>query len=252
MRSNTKKISVFAGLLGGAVLLTLIMPPKTHSLENVPYPQATTCRQSIENERFLMDAAWQSYLDTLETQEKPASEMVDEAYESLRTYRCWLDYLCLSARFSAGADEVNAPKVGNGPEAFSPIIDSQIGTISGCAAPEDIRYGDRALRVLDNCKANTSEAREIVAIGATNYESCRELVFRDFYSAEGANADSPAFTRLERKLKQVSADQKNRVLTRKLASIGGKLKGLEANLNRLSSQVGKVYSKLPCLVAKCD
>ncbi|MBN2307227.1 hypothetical protein JXD20_04540 [Candidatus Peregrinibacteria bacterium] len=96
-------------------------PEKTYDLCCIDYHEAL--------EAVKVD--WQNNLEQLTAQEKPASEMVDEAYESLRTYDCWMEYICRAVLYSGYAPLESS--LGTG------LKEEHLGIVPGCQAPDNLR-----------------------------------------------------------------------------------------------------------------
>lgn len=74
---------------------------------------------------------WQASLQQLINQEVATSEMVDDGYESLRTYNCWVEYICLAVQYSGHAPIESA--LGTG------LTSEHLGVVPGCQKPENLR-----------------------------------------------------------------------------------------------------------------
>src|SRR3989338_1174732 len=110
---NKKRFLPIIGII--TILGLVVLAPPLYSKTNLPYPTPkeikgglSVCKQVFINKMSEMRSAWEVNLETLTSQEKPASEMVDEAFEGVRTYRCWLEYLCRSVRYSCSANPASS------------------------------------------------------------------------------------------------------------------------------------------------
>jgi len=74
---------------------------------------------------------WQANLKKIADQEKPASEMVEDAYESMRTYNCWMEYICSAVHYSGYGPIQSA--LGTG------LKEEHLGTVPGCQSPDNLR-----------------------------------------------------------------------------------------------------------------
>ncbi len=275
MDQNMKKILPIIT----ALLITIIwigFRQTTQSAENIPYPKIEgdnppQCLQSTANELVRMRNAWNANLSALTAQEKPASDMVDEAYESMRTYRCWLGYLCQAVLYSANADEKSLKNQDGSEANFGAFLKTQ----PGCAKAEDVQIPGTKLKFMPHCKVDAGTTTPI-ALAQTQYDQCQALIqaeFADPSTLSTADSDSKqehkigildadlvkkvkqnssAFIGLESALKTKSAGQKSRILQEKLNSILLKMQGMEAHINVLSGHMSRFDQKLPCLAAKCD
>ncbi len=74
---------------------------------------------------------WLANLIKITNQERPASDMVEDAYESLRTYNCWAEYICKAVFYSSYAPADSS--IGTG------LKEEHIGTVPGCQDPDNLR-----------------------------------------------------------------------------------------------------------------
>ena len=115
-----------------ALIATIIgWRAETYSATDLPYPKPVDCTEVTVNEMHLMRKDWNANLQTLLDQEKPTSEKVDDAFSDMRTYRCWLDYLCEAVLFSGNADA----KVMTGSQLTDKHIDDLPG---GCVSVDEV------------------------------------------------------------------------------------------------------------------
>lgn len=258
---NKKFIIPIIGI--SVVLVGLISwSGKLHSQTNLPYPQIvpqpklSACVQSVANEMALMRDAWDQNLRDMLDQENACSEMVDDAFESMRTYRCWSDYLCETVLFSARAD----------PEAMEgkPITSEHIASLPGCVKPENVEIPGTSLKFLEHCRIYGHE-HDWFNIAQANYEQCRRLVNYDFSvlpdpdkgsksskTIETFKNQSTAFIAVERELKACNGRKKTSALTNKLSSIIEKMLAMEDHMELLKANMFKFDSLWPCPAAKCD
>ncbi|MDH5596957.1 MAG: hypothetical protein OEY44_02540 [Candidatus Peregrinibacteria bacterium] len=227
-----------------------------------------------------MDAArtdWENHLDQLIDQEKPASEMTGEAYESLRTYNCWLEYICRSVEYSTRAE----PK-----SALGGLTSDQIGVVPGCQAPEDIllevevnnffealkqipvvgilpsEYDDlfvaNRVNYFPSCYVGTRGP--LVAEIDKNYSQCKASISQYFNCTEenfrdGDNSclnGSQPFVMVEGALKKANADQKARVLEKKLSTVVSKLQTMESHMGYFSNFLQQLDARFACYAKECS
>jgi hypothetical protein len=188
------------------------------------------------------------------TQEKPTSEMVDDAFESLRTYRCWLDYLCETVTYSglqdSGAREIRLPA---------------LDKLPGCMVPfniEIIADGKpvTTLKYLPECNVEKNEST--MKLIQTNLDICHNRVGREFgeipaggstaQAAEISSNTSSAYIALESTLKKNSAEQSVRPVAEKLQTILDKMGGMVDGMTLLKEQLLQFDKRLPCYIKKCD
>lgn len=249
---NIKYKLVTGLLIFSPFFFFLALKTQTYSQANVRYPNPVTCDQAVFNEIELMRSAWNDNLAALMKQEKPASRMVDEAFESMRTYRCWLDYLCEAVLFSGNAD---AAVLGN-----AKLTTVHIEPLPGCTSPDTIEIPGTQIKLIPQCKAGRENT---LGITQTNYEACRKMTELEFFkpttpdSAAVSNLkafqnQSAAYVALERALKTKSAGQKSQILGTKLRDMVQKLQNMTSHMATLQELVKKFDDKLACLAPKTD
>ncbi|PIZ74386.1 hypothetical protein COY07_00815 [Candidatus Peregrinibacteria bacterium CG_4_10_14_0_2_um_filter_43_11] len=244
----------------GIIFVVLLAQIPLYSKSDLPYPQIQeeddrppVCHQSFLNEMHLMRKAWEGNLETLIEQEKPASKMVDEAFESVRTYRCWLDYLCSMVRYSGNASPVSTS---------SGVSKANIGVIPGCADPEDLEIPGTKLRYLSQCHVPDSQSK-IAPINA-NYNACLTYLSLEFADPKSDNKDSAfkealkytqnrshAFITLEKVLQGTHARQKATALESKLTTILNKMHAMEGAAETLKNFIQQLDDRLPCYIKEC-
>lgn len=241
-------------LIGIISLIFWIRP--LYSQTNLPYPEIkdieggpSQCSQAFINRMSTMRGAWEANLETLTSQEKPVSEMVDEAFEGVRTYRCWLEYLCRSVRYSGPANPIESEGTG--------LAEVHIGQVPGCAEPEDITIptiSGPAFQYIDKCHAEGLEKAQ------SNYNECMQYLELNFGQPATENAQkhledlkqkSTVFLTLEKKLKQVHAQQSARAMEDKLRIILNKMHAMEGYAQTLKTFIFKLEALLPCYAKPC-
>jgi len=260
------KKRILIPIIGIAIIVVCIISwqTKSYSKLDLPYPEPFTsdnpskCVQSIANEIVNMKNAWNDNNQTLLKQEKPTSEMVDEAFEGMRTYRCWLDYLCETVLYSGNAD----PQKMQDDQSKGVSIGIYLKRLPSCVSADKVILPGTKLKYMPYCKVvETSSA--IVSDAVANYRQCRELVAAQFIDpdiqaksssdvVQKIQKSSAAIVGLERALKTNSAGQKGLILQNKLSSIVTKLHDMEAHVNQLKEYMNKFDQKLPCYATKCS
>ena len=228
---------------------------------------------------------WQENLQAITDQERPASEMVEDGYESLRTYNCWTEYICRAVQYSGFAPiESN---LGTG------LKEVHLGIVPGCQSPDNLRMGSQYNQLIESMKEipivgvpaavtgdfvvkkyedfitenklnyfprcqtdQKNNNRNSNLIEAKNrYDACkREMEFNfcpsDFEDAsciERANA----FVTLETILKKAHGNQKASALEKKLGSIVPKLHIMETHVGYLSNFLEQLDARFSCYAGKC-
>lgn len=224
---------------------------------------------------------WEGNLQKLIDQQIPASDMVDDAYENLRTYNCWLDYICRSVQYSGYAPIESA--LGTG------LTSEHIGQAPGCENPENLKmesnyssfverlkqtslegtsivskdnfYQNDKINFFPGCmtdKANNNKTPVLTQI-SNNYQSCKNAIEAKF----GCDANLPldefqncvensrTVTVMETALKKAHADQKASALENKLADIVTKLQGTETHAIDLANFITQLDQRLACIAQQC-
>ncbi|MFH0837922.1 MAG: hypothetical protein V1880_01495 [Patescibacteria group bacterium] len=222
---------------------------------------------------------WQENLKKLIDQEKPASEMVDDGYESLRTYDCWLEYICRAVQYSGHAPIESAYSTG--------LESEHLGIVPGCQAPENLRmeseynkfvetmkdvpitgvpiekmgqaFIDNKISYFPRCQTdNGQDNRSPNLVAAkSNYDACKRALELNFGCPKGVDEAlcpefSNAFVTLENVLKKTNADQKASALERKLGTILPKMHEMEMHVGYLDNFLQQLDSRFSCYAAKCD
>ncbi len=224
---------------------------------------------------------WQENLQQLVKQEKAASEMVADGYESMRTYNCWVEYICQAVQYSGHAPIESV--LGTG------LRSEHLGRVPGCQKPEDLRmeseynqlmqtlkdvpivgvpiekvqqaFVDNKINYFPRCQTgDQSNNRNPNLIAAkSNYDSCKRALERHFGCPAGKGEDgvpctntSNAFVTLENILKKTNADQKSDALERKLGTIIPKMHVMEEHVTYLSNFLTQLDMRFSCYAAKCD
>ena len=191
-----------------------------------------------------MHSAWNENMNALRDQEKPTSEMVDEAFESMRTYYCWLDYLCETVLYSSitlSAVQLQYWEDFNNDPVMR-LTSEHIDNVPGCADAEDVEIPGTKLKFMTNCALPTTST-QVTSIGQSHFHKCIEKI------EEGKNV---ALMGVQKTLKENSVNQKSRALTNKLQSLLTKMHGMESHMEHLKQKIFKFDALLPCFVSKCD
>ena len=233
---------------------------------------------------------WQANLKKIADQQRPASDMVEDAYESLRTYNCWMEYICGAVQYSGYAPIESA--LGTG------LTKEHLGTVPGCQAPEDLRMendynhfvqslkdvpilgvpievgGQVADGVTDTFEDFTTEnsinyfprcmtdplfdnTNPDIDQARLNYDACKRAVELYFGCPDDIDQafcpeSSNAFVTLEDELKRSHADQKARALESKLGTIASKMSAMEEHVNYMSNFLAQLNSRFKCYISQCD
>ncbi len=249
-----KKIYLIIVLIFIPILWLSQKPTETYSSSDLPYSKPNSCSQKIENEMFIMNAGWTANLNAIINQEKPTSQKVDEAYESLNTYKCWLNYLCEAVIYSGNADEKGLKN--------NQLTKENIPTIPGCLPIQELEIPNTQIQFMPLCKEEDDSNTKLANIQA-NFEGCQQLLQFQFYNIDQANPKatdstqqvqqrSGAFITLERTLKTASANQKGRLLANKIRDITLKMQGMESNMTLLREALNKFDSLIPCVIDQCS
>jgi hypothetical protein len=211
-----------------------------------------------------MRSAWNNNLNDAADQEKATSEVVDEAFESMRTYRCWLDYLCEAVRLSSYARSASDVTQTENPskEDADEALAYNLVEKSGCVDAENTEIPGTKIKFMEFCVAGEA-AKETLTNATKNYTECRELIGYEFGEKpkesqlsqeviEKIKEESTAFVALEKVLRTKSAEKKNRALQNKFASILNKMHAMQAHVELLKQYINTFDAKLPCYAEKCD
>ena len=201
--------------------------------------------------------------------------MVDDAFSDMRTYRCWLQYLCESVLVSGGYDYLNAD---NNERITNKFIEeeskgvpfgSHLTDVPGCVSGDKITIPGTKLKYMPYC-ATGAHATDRFGNAETNNLTCLNLIgleFSDINNPDLAKTEvgkassklketlhdqSSAFVGLVSALKKNSGDQMGVVLQSKLQSILTKLSDTEAHMTSLKENMERFDQKLACLAPTCD
>lgn len=233
---------------------------------------------------------WQFNLQQIASQERPASDMVEDAYENLRTYNCWVEYICRAVQYSGHAPVESA--LGTGLKAV------HIGQVPGCEIPDNLRMESEYNQFVQDLKdvpilgymvekagggyeaieyefesimvenkinyfprcqtddAHNNRSPDIAKVKA-QYDACKKVLAYEFQCSEYTDpelciAESRAFATLDKVLKERAADQKASALERKLGTIVSKLHTMESHVGYLDNFLTQLDQRFKCYAAKCD
>jgi len=237
-----------------------------------------------------MDAVkrdWDTSLQALIDQEIPASEMVADAYESMRTYNCWLEYICRAVEFSGRAPLASvkpSTNIEGGTPISTGLTSKHIGIVPGCQKPEDMKmekewdsfinkmastpiigqpmetlgdyYVSEKMNFFPRCMTDTNNQSPSLPIVNRNYNKCKEALEFRFSCKAGDNDPSctnksNAFVKIDNILKKKNADQKASAIENKLGDIVPKLQTMEIHVGYMSNFLQQLNSRLACFAAKC-
>ncbi len=264
-------IIVIFGVLSGKLI--------THSEEFEDSNYNSACFTDLHKALEAAKVDWQNNLKDLKKQEKPASEMVEDAYEGLRTYNCWAEYICKAVEYSGHAPIESA--LGTG------LTTEHLGKISGCQKVENLKMGDEysqlteyfksipvigiadeivektfinnKINYFSNCQTNplNNNQNPSLSMAKENYAICRrELEFnfgcpKNVEDSECSNY-SNAFVTIDTVLKKKQAEQKSSALEKKLDTIIPKLNSMEEHVGYLANFLKSLDSRFECYAKKCD
>jgi len=237
-------MKIKTALITGTGIITILLGfylwrPTARTEEAVPYPKPASCLEATANQIYLMRMGWQQNLQPMMDQEKPTSEITDDVFESLRTYRCWLDYLCQTVLFSGPQDPTKMATY-TGPNA-RPLTWTEIDKLPSCSFPGNVEIPTTKLMYLPEC--NVSTKATTVILTQQNFDMCQRLT---------QEAMDTANIGLERTLRMNSADQSIRPMQEKLTEILIKMQGMENHMGFLKNQIESLDKRLPCYIKKCD
>jgi len=218
---------------------------------------------------------WQNNLSTLKDQQKPASDMVDEAYENLRSYNCWLEYICRSVQYS-----------GYGPieSGIGGLTSDQLGQAPGCQEPEDMTlennfdifinslkndpglnidpnvfYKNGRINYFPSCQTDpiNNNQNPILDRMNGNFQVCKAMIESKF----GCNAqdadfgecveESTSMIVLETTLKKAHGDQKATALETKLSQIVTRMHSMQEHVTYMANFLSQLDQRLACIAFKC-
>lgn len=255
----------------------------TTSNKNAPEKEYDLCCIDYHDAMDAVERDWDNSLQSLIDQEIAASEMVADAYESLRTYNCWLEYICRAVEFSGHAPIESVEPGENG--VSTGLTSTHLGVVPGCQPPEAMKMETEYNTFVDVMKtipligypvenyegyftatkmnffprcmtdSNNNESPDLVLI-SKNYTDCKAALELRFGCPPGVDkeictATSSAFAKVDNILKKTNADQKARALESKLADIVPQLQVMETHVDYASNFLQQLNTRLKCFAAKC-
>lgn len=222
---------------------------------------------------------WEENLQKLIGQEKAASDMVEDGYESLRTYNCWMEYICRAVQYSGHAPIESA--IGTG------LRSEHLGTVPGCQDPEDLlmkseynqfmetmkdvliigvpiekveqAFIDNKINYFPRCQTDeeSNNRSPNITQAKTQYDNCKRALELNFGCPKETDdvlcpESSSAFVTLENVLKKRHGDQKAAALERKLSTIITKMHAMEEHVGYLSKYLQSLENRFKCYAAKCS
>ncbi len=256
-----KKIMPF--LVALIILAISIMPWQNASYSQspivLPNSKGIDCTSDYQNAFAALRQGWAKNMEALTGQEIPADKMVDDAMENLRTYRCWLEYVCEAVEYSGRGNPKYTEKTG--------LTSDQIAPFPGCQKPEDVGlpsgfevfirnlaslgYDNVQLKYnkfsfMNGCMTspnNANSTMETAAKAGQNYAACK---------ADLEKEKSGATMALEVQLKKTNAKQKSGVLEKKLADIVNKMHGMEDHAQYMAGKLFSVAQQFVCYAKRCS
>jgi len=270
-----KKIITPVVILAAITISIVSWQQYTYSQVVLPYPEGKTCEDAYGNAMGILEGEWMKNLRDLTDQEKPASDMMDEAFESMRTYNCWMEYVCRAVFYSTN------PAVKAADTKDTGLKKIHIGQVPGCQAPEDVglpsgwkNAWDTVVNTLVNnptdqigvknkftiipqCQTKGTP-NEIITASNNNYNACMEELEKKFAcTAEDETVTdckkrSIAIIKLEAILKKTNAAQKSRALENKLAGMIKKMRLMESHAGYMKEKFTALDRLYPCTAPTCD
>jgi len=256
-----KKIISIIGILILITVAVFIYQKDSFSAEK---DAPTSCLSSWKAIIDSQQEDWYKNLKLLTEQEKPASEMVDEAFESMRTYKCWAEYTCKAVAYST----LYGPKA----TAQTGITSAHLkkmqyfgGSVPTCADPEDLGLESGFTTVMQNiwsqfngsdaipiaynklnyipfCKLDNPTNSELTLSVSDRYQACKEYA---------NDQELLAMTRLQDVLKSVGANQNASAVSNKMSSILEKMPTMEMNMEYVGKGLRQVDTELNCYIKDC-
>jgi len=271
------------------IIIGLVIAATTwqiHSFSQVISPNIDKCSVDVDGVKIPnqcciayndgMDALeknWSNNLEQLMKQEKSSSAMVDEAFENIRTYQCWLSYLCKAVLFSG----TKSPKTVEG----TGIRSVHVGTVPGCQDIEDISLGnewneysdiqrsipiysafydltvDNKFTFMPACMTDINNEQPNFSLAQRNFDQCmtemnRRFACNDSDTGQDCVNRSLSLVQIEKALRENSADQKAKALENKMGSIMPKMHAMETHLDYLKQKISLLDQRYACYPKYCD
>lgn len=284
-----KKLSIIIGIIAIAVGV-LGWQLNSFSQQESPYAQEcnNACCIAYREAMGTVEKAWSSNMSDMMNQEKPASETVEEGFENLRTYQCWLEYICRAAQYSG---------YGTPESAQTGLTSKHLGIIPGCQAPEDmgivngwdnflnflksdwavfenvfkgggvaeakVKMPDtlfNALPFIPQCMTDPTNrnSEQKMQLAKDNYTQCIAFVDKQFgceqsgKNIQECTSESIAFVKLENELRRNNARQKASIIENKILSILNKMQDMESHVSIMKEKLNSINSKSVCYPPSCS
>ncbi len=262
---NSTKTVLFGLLIFAGATLAAVQWTSVSSAEDTPLSYATplrdgegkppVCEQAWRNGIDLLRAGWQQNLQALVSEPKPTSDMVDDAFDDLRTYRCWLEYLCESVAYSGTANAKASAGTG--------LTSAHLATVPGCQKPQDLTLSEEWQRRWSSVitsgvpKLPSYDPKRFTyipqcAVGREaalfTRQACTAAIAEEF----SVTSDSLAVTTLRRTLQSNSGEQKARALSEKLEGILTRMQSMELHATSLKGLIDQFDARMPCYLATCQ
>ncbi len=254
------KKSIF--LIIGVTMLSLVgLHKTTYSQIDLTYTEPASCKQARTNAFDVLEGAWEEQLQTIVDQPTPTSNLVDDAFESFRTYRCWLEYSCRAVLYSSSGD----PKL-----ALNGLTKDHLGRIPGCVAPEKAGLPSDWSKVLDAMASPFNDGtvynppknkfafvpqcvQPDLNAAEAEYNSClTEMNAR--ITCEDPNdcaEESVAILKMQKLLTKTAASKKSRAVEEKLVGIVNRMLTMESRVNYLKQFISTLDDELECTSQQC-
>lgn len=265
-----KKILFITGALPLMAIVLFWNSQAGFSATELPNPQPTECRQAWTNYQYVIGEGFNEQLNMILDQPAPTSELVDDAFEAYRTYRCQLEYTCRAVLYSSPPDANPIDTATTG------LTEAQLGRIPGCVPPEDIGLPSgwelawEAIKTYNGGPAFTYNPPPStytyipqcrVTGGDTSsdarkqYNDCLQWVYDNTCqpgdTSEDCRQKSIGLIKVEKALTQNAAEKKSRAMEEKLLSILNKLKAMESRAIQLKTNFMTLDQLLPCTIKQC-
>ena len=260
--------SQFAGICSTTTTPDNAAPSTTYNMCCIDYNEAL---DAVKRD-------WQASLQKLINQEEAASDMVDDGYESLRTYNCWVEYICRAVQYSGHAPIESA--IGTG------LTSEHLGIVPGCQKADNLKMEkeyntlmqtmkeipivgilpsevektmiENKINFFPRCMTDPNDNRSPNIVQAkSQYDACKRALEMNFGCSTGIDEvrcvdRSTAFVTLETILKKKQGDQKAAALEKKLGTIVPKLQDMEAHVGYLSNFLNQLDARFSCYAGKCS
>lgn len=272
-----KIIFLTIGLTVITGILLVAWPHTGRSKGILNYEKPASCHDVIINGIGVLANGYTKQIQSISEQGKPASMMADDMFEAFRTYRCWLDYLCLTVRFSGKADPILSGVV---------LTSDALGRVAGCLPAEELEFPETwpdflmALSVNPNyidppapkftylpqcAQHDPKDVTSQLNIAEVQFDDCRKEVNRAVFNmpadATGADAAFPsadmimrqssAFSVIQASLMRAAAEKKIYPVEKKMAEIAGRLAGMVEHTERMKLIILHVFKRVNCYLSTC-